>query len=413
MWNETAKIIAYPSGITDTTTGNFTVTYGSPRPLISGVSPSNGSTSGGTAVGITGSWLVPVVSVTIGGVTAKPTNLEVNDAGYGTLYVTSPPHAAGTVSITVTTTATSVTDPNSFTYVAPAPTPTPPTSPPAAPIPPGPGCSTTGVGSAGWSDGYWIAQSDGDVASCGNVPFFGSFESDQTVPPAPIAAIASVATNAGYYLVTTTGDVYAFGAAVYHGTVSHLQLDKPIVAMVTDPLTGGYWLVASDGGLFAFTAPFHGSMGGKPLNEPIVGMAFDAQTGGYYEVASDGGLFAFTAPFHGSMGGKPLNKPVVGMAVTARGGYYEVASDGGVFAFGAPFHGSTGCLTLNKPIIGIVVSPNIATAGTATACGFTAGQQPGGYQFVASDGGVFGFGNALFAGSLGGTGVSDVVGIAE
>ena len=44
------------------------------------------------------------------------------------------------------------------------------------------------------------------------------------------------------------------------------------------------------------------------------------------------------------MGGEPLNAPIVGFAATADGGgYWEVASDGGVFAFGnARFSGSMG-----------------------------------------------------------------------
>ena len=51
-----------------------------------------------------------------------------------------------------------------------------------------------------------------------------------------------------------------------------------------------------------------------------------------------------------------LNKPVVGMAVTPDGGgYWLVASDGGIFAYGdAGFYGSTGSLRLNKPVIGMV-----------------------------------------------------------
>src|SRR5579884_2999141 len=50
-----------------------------------------------------------------------------------------------------------------------------------------------------------------------------------------------------------------------------------------------------------------------------------------------------------------LNKPVVGMATTPDGlGYYLVASDGGIFTFGdANFAGSTGSQTLNKPIAGM------------------------------------------------------------
>jgi hypothetical protein len=72
-------------------------------------------------------------------------------------------------------------------------------------------------------------------------------------------------------------------------------------------------------------------------------------------VASDGGIFAFGAPFLGSTGSIRLNKPIVGIAPTPTGaGYWLVATDGGIFAFGdAPFFGSTGSITLNKPIVGM------------------------------------------------------------
>ena len=40
-------------------------------------------------------------------------------------------------------------------------------------------------------------------------------------------------------------------------------------------------------------------------------------------------------------------------------GYYLVASDGGIFSFGdAPFYGSTGAMHLNKPIVGMAVTTN-------------------------------------------------------
>ncbi|MGH2690741.1 MAG: DUF11 domain-containing protein, partial [Actinomycetota bacterium] len=65
--------------------------------------------------------------------------------------------------------------------------------------------------------------------------------------------------------------------------------------------------------------------------------------------------------------------------------YWMVASDGGVFAFGeAPFSGSMGGIKLNKPMVGI--------AGTPTG---------NGYWTVASDGGIFAFGDAAFHGSTG------------
>jgi hypothetical protein len=78
--------------------------------------------------------------------------------------------------------------------------------------------------------------------------------------------------------------------------------------------------------------------------------------------------------------------PIVGMAPTPSGnGYWLVASDGGIFAFGdAGFFGSTGAMTLNKPIVGMAATPS-----------------GNGYWLVASDGGVFAFGDAGFFGSTG------------
>ena len=62
-----------------------------------------------------------------------------------------------------------------------------------------------------------------------------------------------------------------------------------------------------------------------------------------------------------------------------------MASDGGIFAFGdAKFHGSAGSLTLAKPVVGMQVDPSGA-----------------GYWFVASDGGIFNYGAAEFCGSTG------------
>ena len=59
-----------------------------------------------------------------------------------------------------------------------------------------------------------------------------------------------------------------------------------------------------------------------------------------------------------STGGMRLNRPVVGMAATATGrGYWLVASDGGVFAFGdAAFAGSTGGMRLNRPVVGMAAT---------------------------------------------------------
>ena len=60
------------------------------------------------------------------------------------------------------------------------------------------------------------------------------------------------------------------------------------------------------------------------------------------------------------MGNKPLNKPIVGIAPTPDGGgYWLVASDGGIFSFGdAGYYGSMGNKPLNKPIVGMAATPD-------------------------------------------------------
>ena len=67
-------------------------------------------------------------------------------------------------------------------------------------------------------------------------------------------------------------------------------------------------------------------------------------------------------------------------------GYRLVASDGGIFSFGdGNFYGSMGNRRLNRPIVGMAATPS-----------------GNGYWMVASDGGMFSFGGARYHGSMGG-----------
>ena len=236
----------------------------------------------------------------------------------------------------------------------------------------------------------------------------------------------------------------------------------------------GYWSVASDGGIFNYgpNAPFFGSMGGQHLNAPMVGMAATPGGGGYWEVGSDGGVFSFGNATLPRLDGQPAPQrpnrrhgqprrtavatgwwpptaassttathcstarpgrststspssawppPPKGTATgsspptaassatatpssTARGaasrstspssawppstsglGYWLVASDGGIFSYGdAIFLGSTGSMALNKPIVGMMSTFDGA-----------------GYWLTASDGGIFSYGDTGFYGSAG------------
>jgi hypothetical protein len=111
--------------------------------------------------------------------------------------------------------------------------------------------------------------------------------------------------------------------------------------------------------------------------------------GGYWTDSASGAITPQGgAPVLGSpaLSDLTLAKPIVGMTSAPDGnGYWLVASDGGIFSYGdAAFYGSTGAMRLNRPIVGMTSTPD-----------------GNGYWLVASDGGIFSYGDAAFHGSTG------------
>jgi len=102
--------IVTPNG-TATRTDAFTYTA---VPTIISVSPSTGTTSGGTAVTITGVNLLGATSVTFGGTTADISSVSATE-----VRVTTRARAAGTVTVSIVTPNGTATRNNAFTYAAP------------------------------------------------------------------------------------------------------------------------------------------------------------------------------------------------------------------------------------------------------------------------------------------------------
>jgi hypothetical protein len=208
----------------------------------------------------------------------------------------------------------------------------------------------------------------------------------------------------------------AFTANVANGTVSASSpAHSPGVVDVTVTTPGGtsqqtsadqftyghgYWLVGSDGGIFSFgSAQFYGSMGATHLQRPVVGIVSTRDRGGYWLDASDGGVFSFgDAQFYGSIPGlslhpagsglpNSLNAPIVGMVPSHdQGGYFMMGSDGGVFAFGdAHFAGSC-------PGIGGCSGAAVAVMQDASGSG---------YWLITQSGNVYTFGDAPYLGAPG------------
>ena len=108
--------VATTGGISPTWTGD-SFNYEYVAPIVSGISPSSGATTGGTTVTITGDDLLGATEVDFGG--ARATSFTIN--GSGQIVATSPPGAADVrVDVTVVAwglrSATSVAD--YFTYAA-------------------------------------------------------------------------------------------------------------------------------------------------------------------------------------------------------------------------------------------------------------------------------------------------------
>ena len=200
--------------------------------------------------------------------------------------------------------------------------------------------------------------------------------------PVTISATSSVTTD--NFTLTNLAGSPAAASVVSGGAQQALAAGRfatPLRAHVLD----GYGNPVA-GGLVTFTAPASGPtatfgpcMANPSAHQCVV--AIDSAGNATSSVMTAG-------PNPGAFNVQAVvsGAPAVQFAETvAQSGYWTVASDGGIFSFGeAPFGGSEGGKPLNKPIVGMAVAPG------------------GGYYMVASDGGVFAFGGATFYGSQGG-----------
>jgi hypothetical protein len=236
--------------------------------------------------------------------------------------------------------------------------------------------------------GWWMLGTSGNVYAFGGAPYLGNAATDAV---SSSTHLASTPSRNGYWIVNDHGQVYAFGDAHWLGNADRRTWANPLgvinenVVGIESTATGnGYWLFTAKGRVVRFGDAVHygdaypGGLGGRI----VAGVATPSRHG-YYLVGSDGGVFAYgDATFRGSTGNRRINSPIIGMAVSPAGdGYWLVASDGGVFAFGARFAGSLGGSSLLRPIVGG------AALGT-------------GYVLVDDGGAAFNFSNRPFFGSV-------------
>jgi Peptidase family M23 len=210
------------------------------------------------------------------------------------------------------------------------------------------------------------------------------------------------------------------GTRLHQGDDCFAQSGTPLVAVesgtVADTPVGGLggitiWLRGDSGTWYYYAHNSRNvvSKGQRVAKGSII--AYVGNTGNaartkphlHFQIHPNGRGAAAVDPFPHLVRWRPISAAMVAdpymraVAPTATGqGYLLAGRDGGVFAFGdAQFAGSMGGKPLNKPVVGIAADPD--------------GR---GYWLVASDGGVFSF-DATFHGSMGGQPLNQpIVGIA-
>jgi hypothetical protein len=202
-------------------------------------------------------------------------------------------------------------------------------------------------------NGYYLVSKSGGVFAYGDAVWYGSIAHFHLA--SPTVAIAVTPSGRGYYLVTKAGNVFNFGDAPFYGSAAHQRI-APVVAFAVDPSGTGYWVVTTKGNVYVYgSAPWLGAPSHRAI-PTVVAFASDADGGGYWLVTSNGEVLNYgNARYFGSMAGRRI-APVVGFGVDAHGaGYWLVTSKGNVYNFGmAGFFGSSAHTTLSRLVTGFV-----------------------------------------------------------
>ena len=196
-------------------------------------------------------------------------------------------------------------------------------------------CQPSGANTSGTSgNGYWVITSAGRSYEFGAATRRGGAAAAGAEHP--VVDIAAAPDGGGYWQLTTDGEVWAFGSAVHLGSLGRARLGTPAVAIVETPSGDGYWIVTADGGVYPFgDADDVGNLGREVLRATIVDADRTADGQGMWLVFDDGSLRALgTAVLHGTPAEVGATSPPVAIGRSASGGYVVVTARGRVLAFG-------------------------------------------------------------------------------
>ena len=226
---------------------------------------------------------------------------------------------------------------------------------------------TRALGGASTADGlgYWLFSTTGDVFAYGDAVSYGSPRAALGGRPRRIRAFSATPDAQGYWTVTATGAVYNYGDAVFCGSARGVSKRNPIAAITPTPDGGGYWLVTTNGVVIPFgdARDLHGRWTYRS-RVPIVAMQATPDGNGYWLCNARGAIFNFgDAAFLGSTVHRRLSRPVVGFVATGDGnGYWIATGTGRIYLFGdARFRGSDLRNPPKAPTTVVSMFPTIAT----------------------------------------------------
>jgi len=199
-----ADVVVTVGGQSSATSPADVFTYiAPPPPTVTGVSPTSGPTTGGTAITISGTNFDATATVTVGGAAATGVSVISNTQ----INATTPTHAAGTFDVIVTVagqpTATNPSD--QFTYITPPPTVSAvsPSSGPTA------GGTAITIAGTGFEAGATVTV--GGTAATG-VNVVSATQINATAPAHVAGAADVVVTVNGQSSATNPGDQFTYVA---------------------------------------------------------------------------------------------------------------------------------------------------------------------------------------------------------
>ena len=232
----------------------------------------------------------------------------------------------------------------------------------------------------------------------GTNPSAGTLSTCTSTTTAGVAAFSGCTIN-------NAGTGYTLAATDTLDTLSHTSTPFNVTVLtVTNAPTGLAGAAANGSVTLSWVAPtndggsnvigyriFEGTTAGAESGTPV-NSTLDSALSYVANGLTNGTTYFFTVQAVNGVGPSASSNETsaspVGPAAVAgpTGGYWEVASDGGVFSFGnAGSFGSAASVPLNHPVVAL-----------------TATHDRQGYWLVASDGGIFNYGDAHFYGSTGG-----------